>query len=61
MKDHGGIEESSLWKYFGSYYGDPTDDYQTVGGLFADWQVTTADALYESDKDLLDRKGVTKE
>lgn len=35
--DGQGFGESSLWKYFGSYWGDPDNKYQISGGLFGDW------------------------
>ena len=62
MQSHGSIEESSLWySAFGSYYGDPDDKYQPVGGLFADWKVPTVDSVMESEKELLERNGITRD
>ena len=41
--NQGDISHSSLWKYFGSYYGDPDNFYQIKGGEFADWIVFNID------------------
>ena len=62
MQSHGGIAESSLWySYFGSYYGDPANKYQTVGGEFEDWKVPTIDSVMESEKELLEDRRITKD
>ena len=61
MQSHDGIAESSLWSYFGSYYGDPANKYQTVGGEFAHWKVPTVDSVMEMEKDLLEDRRITKD
>ena len=61
VQAHGSIEESSLWySYFGSYYGDPANKYQTVGHYFDpdEWKVPTLDSILESEKELLAQNGL---